>query len=199
MIEMYDQNPAQKRSTRQEVWDDVTTISAQARHGMIYGHFQRIRQPGYETRFYIFENRENSLPLPTKALVSLRAGLIVENDVLLLPILAMVDHRLYEAWLDFHRSSTRLCFADLMHQESINLSIYNENAWHRFQTPNELRDLAEYAMLKTCHMPAWSAATFHKARKAIYRRYPTSEAIWLAITSDLLTAQGSDSVPRLPG
>jgi hypothetical protein len=190
MIDTYDQNSMQKRSTRQEVWADVTTLAQHTRHGMIYGHFQRVNHPGYETRFYIYESH-GTMQLSAQTVVALRAGLIVESGTLLLPILAQIGQNIYEAWLDFHRSNTRLCFADLIHQDSISISVYDESTLHRFQTPNKLQALMELAMRETCHLPAWSAATFCQARETIYRRYPTPEALWMAITSNPPMAQDS--------
>lgn len=191
MSDTYDRNTTQKRSIRQEVWADATMLAQHTRQGMIYGHFSRVGRPGYETQFYIHENHEYLEQLPLETVATIRAGLIMESGALLVPVLAQIGQRIYESWLDFHRSNTRLCFADLMHQDSIFLSVYDAITLRRFWARNELGTLFELAMRETNHLPAWSAVTFSRARETIYLRYPTVEALWAAITSS--PPKGQDS------
>ena len=187
----------QKRSPRQEIWADVMALSQHApRQGMIYGHFKQFGRDIYETRFYIHECQERLEQLRPDTPVRFRAGLLIEAGVVLVPVLAQVGDKVYETWLDFHRSNTSLCFADLMHQDSIFITLYDSTLLRRFWAHNEMISLFELAMREICHVPPWSAGAFSRAREQALQRYATVETLWSAITSSLPTAPGSDSIPH---
>ncbi|MCL5996290.1 MAG: hypothetical protein M1546_09575 [Chloroflexi bacterium] len=149
---------------------------------MIYSHFWRTDRTGWETRFYIRESREYLQSLTANPVVQLRAGIIFASGTILVPVLARVEARLYESWMDYHRTNSCLCFADLIHQDGIAISLYDTDLLRQLWVHNELRPLFELAMREINHVPAWGAGTFYSARYQAYQHYPTAEMLWAALT-----------------
>lgn len=136
-----------------------------------------------ETVFLIREQSGIIAELGRAPTVHVRAGLIVESGVLLLPVLIKVSGELYETWMNYHAEVCPPALACLALQEQIALHFFNGRGVRVrvIAVPNHLQTFWRETLRTLAQAPPWSMAAFDAARERIYATYPTIPDLWRAL------------------
>jgi hypothetical protein len=115
--------------------------------------------------------------------VHVRAGLIVDGGVLVLPVLIEVSGELYETWMNYHAEVCPPALACLALQEHIRLHFFDDlGARARvIGLPNHLQAFWRDALRTLAQSQPWPLAAFDAARGRLYAMYPSVPALWHAL------------------
>jgi hypothetical protein len=115
--------------------------------------------------------------------VHVRAGLIVESGVLLLPVLIKVSGELYETWMNYHAEVCPPALACLALQEQIGLHFFDDRGVRArvIAVPNQLQAFWQDTLRTLAQSPPWSMEAFDAARGRVYATYPTVLKLWHAL------------------
>jgi hypothetical protein len=136
-----------------------------------------------ETVFLIREQSGIIAELGRAPAVHVRAGLIVESGVLLLPVLIKVSGELYETWMNYHAEVCPPALACLALQEQIGLHFFDDRSVRArvIAVPNQLQAFWRDTLRTLAQAPPWSMAAFDAARDRVYASYPTVPDLWHAL------------------
>jgi len=115
--------------------------------------------------------------------IEIRASLIREADVYLIPLLTCIEGELYETWINYHAEGGRQAVECLAIQDHLTIHLYDDDR-HRARSlaiPHHLTEFWREAARLLAPSPPWSMAAFDAARERVYRRYPTVQALWDAL------------------
>ena len=110
-----------------------------------------------------------------------------ESGVVLVAVLLRLGPEeaedLYEAWIDASEEDTRGVLEALAEQEVLEIRLYGDECRLErvLQIANQLQALAARARKLIVGKRPWSADSFHEARTALYKQYPTVRALWRAL------------------
>lgn len=136
-----------------------------------------------ETVFLIRERSGIIAELGRAPAVHVRAALIVETGVVLLPVLIQVSGELYETWMNYHAELCPPALACLALQEQIGLHFFDDRGIRArvIAVPNHLQPFWRGTLRTLAQTPRWSLATFDAARDRLYAAYPTVGDLWRAV------------------
>lgn len=116
--------------------------------------------------------------------VEIRASLMVEAGIALIPILISVGvdncREVYETWLNVHQTGGGLRYLkSLAMQDQIHVLFYGDKGRERaIGVPNRMRDSFAQMVTLVRGMPPWSMMAFGAARETVYERHPTVQHLW---------------------
>lgn len=145
-----------------------------------------VAQAGHTPEETVFLIREQSgiiAELGRAPTIHVRAGLIVESGVLLLPVLIKVSGELYETWMNYHAEVCPPALACLAIQEQIGLHFFDDRGVRAraIAVPNQLQAFWRDTLRTLAQAPPWSMAAFDAARERVYATYPTVRDLWHAL------------------
>lgn len=143
----------------------------------------RVGDAPEETVFLIREQSGIIAELGRAPSVRIRAGLIVENDVRLLPVLIQVSGELYESWMNYHAEACPPALGCLALQEQIRLHFFDDRGTcaRVIAAPNSLQAFWRDTLRSLAQTPPWSMAAFDAARDRVYAMYPSVPDLWRAL------------------
>ncbi len=115
--------------------------------------------------------------------VHVRAGLIVDGGILLLPVLIQVSGELYETWMNYHAEVCPPALACLALQEQIGLHFFDDRGARArvIGVPNHLQTFWRDALRTLAQSQPWPLAAFDAARVRVYAMYPSVPDLWRAL------------------
>ena len=139
-----------------------------------------------ETAFLIREQSGIIADLGKHSPIRVRAGLLTQNHVTLLPILISISAELYETWLNYHAEEfAQPALGALCNQDRLSFHFYDD---HRRRirsliTPNLHQAFWRTAVEMLASTAPWTPKDFDIAREILYAKYPTVGNLWNALQS----------------
>lgn len=115
--------------------------------------------------------------------IEIRASLVREGDVYLIPLLTSIEGELYETWINYHAEGGRQAVECLAIQERLTIHLYDDDG-HRARSlaiPHRRTEFWRGAARLPGASAPWSMAAFDATRETAYRRYPAVQALWDAL------------------
>lgn len=124
-------------------------------------------------------------------IVSIKAGLYHYNNVTLVTVMFLIGtnmDQLFETWFNYHATGGQgqTAFSLMTTQEDIGFHLYGDSnkVEKGIVIPNNLK-LKEFfanASKIISQIPPWGMAEFDKEREILYKKYPTLEDLWKALS-----------------
>ena len=136
-----------------------------------------------ETAFLIREQSGIIADLGRAPAVHIRAGLVTQSNVLLLPVCLRVSGELYEMWINYHAEGTRPALEALAIQEQLGLHFFDDagQVARSLVVPNQIQAFWRDAIRRCARLPPWSMRAFDAAKASLYAAYPRPQALWQAL------------------
>ena len=116
--------------------------------------------------------------------IELRAGVLEQDGVLLIPVLLRVgkevQENIWETWWNFYASDLPPKFKDLSRQDELFIFFYGDsgNRERTIKCRNSWKDFFKQAYQLCVVHPSWSMSDYDNAREKIYARHPTVMDLW---------------------
>lgn len=138
---------------------------------------------GMETALLLREESDRIRALGPSPRVEIRAALLVEGGVALIPILVRLGSKakdIFEAWLNVHQIGGGMQYLqDLATQKRILAILYGDKGRERaIESLNMLKSTFAHILAEVAGLPPWSMQDFDRARERVYRWYPTPKELW---------------------
>lgn len=138
---------------------------------------------GMETALFLREESERIQALGPGPRIEIRAALLIEDGVALIPILVRLGPKakdIFETWLNIHQTGGGMHYLqDLATQPRILVILYGDHGRERaIESINLLKSTFADILVRVAGLPPWTMREFDQARERVYRRYPTPKELW---------------------
>lgn len=111
-------------------------------------------------------------------IIELRAGLLLEQQVLLAIVMLRINGTYYETWWNYHQPAGRVEFDDMSKQELLPILFFTPELARSIAIRNSLAPFFQAAVEELAKTTAWSMSEFDEARQRIFDRFPTETKMW---------------------
>lgn len=151
--------------------------------------YSRIQVDGgpWEVAWLLREEAKRVKQLGKEPPVEWRSGLIVQDGVLLIPVLLRVGkvqaENIWETWLNHHQAGAPSPLPLLAEQERISIHFHDRGikAERSIQTFSSLQSFFRAALAQMDALPPWSMRQFDAAREVVYRQHPDVMSLWRSL------------------
>ena len=168
--------------------DPVAVLLAMPHGSAVYSRMQIDGGP-WEVAFLLREESVRIQKLGKEPPVEFRAGLLAQNEVLLIPVLIRVGpvrpENIFETWINVCQAGGNGpdIVKDLAAQERITIHFYDKRTEpeRSLQVYNSPRGFFETLAEQLEVISAWTMRQFDEARENIYRQYPEILDLWRSL------------------
>lgn len=173
--------------------DALTLIRSAPLGSALWGR-ERLDSGASEVAWYLRETSDRIGALGSGPTIELRAAMIEQAGVLLVPILVRVGPDIWESWLNARQPGEAglLALGDLAIQPRLAVHLVGDRGEiaRTLGRSNPLQLLARTVLAQVQVAQAWAMAQFDDARDQVYARHPGMLDLWSAL------ADGATDGPR---
>lgn len=147
--------------------------------------YARFRQPSGSSiaAFLIREPGSAIRSLPAKPTIEVRTGLFQRFGVAVIPIMFLIEAKVYETWVNIQAPEHLDVMRDLATQDILVFAFYDTDtqAIREITMNNLLRYRFSKLIASAQAVGSWTDEQFDAAKDELYREYPSPRALWAAI------------------
>jgi hypothetical protein len=169
--------------------DPVRLLLQQPYGACLYTRLQ-IDGGAWEIAWLLREEAKRVKQLGKELPLEWRSGLIVQDNVLLIPVLLRVgkvsEENIWETWINHHQRGVESPLPLLAAQERISIHFYDRaiKPERSLQTFNSLKGFFGAALQQMEAVPVWRMAEFDQAREMVYRQHPDVMHLWRSLAKE---------------